>query len=230
MQRLATAYRIGSSTIAAVALVVSNLLPLAGVVWWDWDLFTILTLYWVENGIVGVINVPKILHAEGSTLSGTWRMSLNGRQIESMARGPIAAFFALHYGGFWLGHGLFVIVALPVMTTGFTSGQVSPGADWGLVGSGAVALAISHAISYRANYLGRGEYRTASPGGQMMAPYGRLVILHVTIILGAALSMMIGSPVGSLLVLVSLKLVLDLFFHLREHWRLAAAAPVHGPS
>ncbi len=225
MQRLITAYRIGSSAVAVVALVVANLLPLAGVLWWDWDLFTILTLYWVENGIVGVINFAKILRAEGSLAPGGWRMRLNGRSIESMARRPIAAFFALHYGAFWFGHGVFVVIFLPLMTSGLGDGPISPGPDWGLVASGALALAVSHAISYRANYVGRGEYRTASPGGQMFAPYGRLVILHLTIILGAALSATIGSPVGSLLVLVALKLILDLFFHLREHRRRAEADP-----
>lgn len=222
------AYRIGSSAAAVVALVVSNLLPLAGVVWWDWDLFTILTLYWVENGIVGAFNVPKILRAEGTDLPGAWRATLNGRPIDSLARVPIAGFFGLHYGGFWLGHGVFVVVVLPLIATGLVGGPIGSGPDWGLVAGGAVALAISHGISYRDNYLGRGEFRRASPGRQMMAPYGRVVILHLTIILGAALSASLGSPVGALLVLVALKTALDLFFHLREHRRLAGAVPADG--
>jgi hypothetical protein len=54
----------------------------------------------------------------------------------------------------------------------------------------------------------------------MLAPYGRLVILHLTIILGAMATGWLGSPVGALLVLVGLKTVLDLYFHLREHRRL----------
>ena len=67
------------------------------------------------------------------------------------------------------------------------------------------------------NFLVRQEYRSVTPQQQAMAPYGRLVILHVTIIVGAIVSLTIGSPVGAILVLVLLKTAVDLAFHLREH-------------
>jgi hypothetical protein len=51
----------------------------------------------------------------------------------------------------------------------------------------------------------------------MKQPYGRLVILHITIVLGGIVSAYLGSPIGSLLVLVVLKTALDLYFHLRQH-------------
>jgi hypothetical protein len=232
VERLLGLYRVTSSAVAAVLLVVVNLVPLAGAVWWDWDLMAILALYWVENGIVGAINVLKILRAEGSMLGGM-QMRLTGRPISSLARRPIAAFFLIHYGGFWVGHGLFVLLFLPAISGGL-DGTVSqpplspfgPGPDWGVVAIGAVGLAISHGTSFWLNYLGRGEYRSVSPAQLMLAPYGRLVILHLTIILGAMVSIWIGSPVGALLLLVILKTALDLVFHLREHRRAMAAVPV----
>jgi hypothetical protein len=67
------------------------------------------------------------------------------------------------------------------------------------------------------NYIGRGEYKTLSPAEVMTQPYSRLVILHLTIILGAFVSIRLGTPIGSLLVLVVLKTGLDLYFHLRQH-------------
>ena len=228
MERLIGWYRVGSSVAAVVALVAFNLVPLAGVLWWGWNLLSILALYWVENGIVGVFNVVKILRAEGTSLRGSWQVRFNDRPIETVARGPIAAFFLLHYGIFWLTHGLFVLVFLPLMA-GF--GPLMPGSvpcfdaaacsvggpEWGLVGAGAVGLALSHGVSFWTNYIGRREYQTTSPGQLMLAPYGRLVILHLTIIFGGMVSLWLGSPVGSLLVLVALKTMLDLAFHLREH-------------
>jgi hypothetical protein len=51
----------------------------------------------------------------------------------------------------------------------------------------------------------------------MVAPYGRLVILHLTILFGAFVSLAIGSPIGAIVVLVLLKTGLDLWLHLREH-------------
>jgi hypothetical protein len=227
VERVLAMYRVTSSTLAAAVLVVANLVPLAGVLWWGWDVLTVLALYWVENGIVGAYNLLKILRAEGSGAGlANWRV--NGRPIEALTRVPLAAFFLVHYGFFWIGHGLFVLVFLPLMTglgsvnvdgtfpfPDWFGGRIGP--DWELVGIGAIGLALSHGASFWFNFLGRGEYRSVSPGQMMIAPYSRLVVLHLTIIVGAMVSSWVGSPVGALLVLVGLKTALDLFFHLREH-------------
>ena len=51
----------------------------------------------------------------------------------------------------------------------------------------------------------------------MGAPYGRLVILHITIIFGALAISMTGAPAAAVAILVGLKIVMDLGFHLAEH-------------
>jgi hypothetical protein len=242
MERLFGYYRVTSSLLAVVLLVAFNLVPLAGALWWGWDLWTILVLYWVENGIVGAFNVARILTAQGPTLPGM-NMRLNGRPVGAVARGAIATFFTVHYGGFWLGHGIFVLVALPLFAGGFGSGLypgevtfnpdgsftgsfdsafgTTAGPDWALVQLGSIGLAISHGASFALNYIGRGEYRVTAPVQLMLAPYSRVVVLHLTIILGAMASALLGTPIGALVILVAMKTVLDLFFHLREHRRLA---------
>jgi hypothetical protein len=118
------------------------------------------------------------------------------------------------------------------LTTGLTSGLTtgSPTAvavDGSAVLWGAIGLAISHVFSFVANYLGRGEYRKVSAVAQAGRPYGRVVILHLGILFGGFLSLMLGSPIGALLVLVALKTGIDVALHRREHDRLAdrAAAP-----
>ncbi|MDP9468432.1 MAG: DUF6498-containing protein [Chloroflexota bacterium] len=228
MERLLAMYRVTSSSLALVLLVGFNLVPLAGVVWWGWDLWTILVLYWVENGIIGALNVAKILTAQGTVLPGLTRWRMNGRPVNQIARGGIAAFFTIHYGVFWLGHGVFVLLALPLIAgvssgSGSSSGDTlfgtSAGPGWGLLQLGAIGLALSHGASFGLNYIGRGEYRTTSPIQLMLAPYGRVVVLHLTIILGATVSIALGTPIGALVVLVTIKTLLDVAFHLREHRR-----------
>ena len=55
------ARRLSHSSGAAVgALIVGNLIPLVGVLLLDWQVGLVLGLYWVENGIVGIINCAKI--------------------------------------------------------------------------------------------------------------------------------------------------------------------------
>ena len=60
MERLIRLYRVGSSPVALAILIAVNALPLVGVLLWGWNLWSILILYWLENGIVGLLNVGKM--------------------------------------------------------------------------------------------------------------------------------------------------------------------------
>jgi hypothetical protein len=237
-------YRASSAIGAVIALLVANAIPIVGVAFLGWSLWTILVLYWLENGIVGVWNIPKIAMAEGAPSGLTRTARLNGQLVSSMStaaqRTFAIPFFIFHYGLFWAVHGVFVFV-LPMML-GFTTTLQGPplfepasrpgGSPLGPAQSvgfgeieigpvllGAGALFLSHGASFVWNYVARGEHRTASPTGQMFAPYGRLLVLHLTIVLGAWPVVALGSPIGLLLVLVVGKTILDLAFHLREHAR-----------
>lgn len=232
MDRILAWYRVTSSVGAVVALVVANLIPLAGALWLGWNVWTILIVYWLENGIVGVVNVLKMLKAEGVPSEGSATVLVNGRPAGSMVKAGLIPFFILHYGMFWVGHGIFVLVMPVFGWIGQVSGGPGPdmtvGFDIGTIVVAVVALAISHAASYRFNFVGKGEYRRVSPAAQMFAPYGRLVILHITVILGGMAVSLLGTPTAALAILVVLKIVLDLGFHLAEH-RRAAAGPVMPP-
>jgi hypothetical protein len=61
--RAVGAYRRTATSRSAVVLLVANLIPLVGVLFFGWSLLTILVLYWLENGIVGLWNLPRILLA-----------------------------------------------------------------------------------------------------------------------------------------------------------------------
>jgi hypothetical protein len=238
-----------SSTTSVVLLVGFNLIPLAGVLFWGWNVATLLVLYWVENGIVGILNVPKMLLAAGPDEPATRVVDVRGLGPVAVARSGMTAkavlvpFFLIHYGMFWFVHGVFVFL-LPqfvgVAASAFQPDVFAPGFDLQsldgvivqtrsigpnltAVAWGAVGLAISHTASFLFNYVGRGEYRRVSAARQMFVPYGRLVILHLTILFGAFLSLAIGSPIGAVVVLVLLKTVVDLAFHVREHGALRTA-------
>ena len=231
-----------SSTTSVALLIAFNLIPLIGVLAWGWNVATLLVLYWVENGIVGVLNVPKMLLARGPGRTGLGVVKLT-------TTGPVSRFgqvlfFLVHYGMFWLVHGVFVF-ALPTFASfgGVDAGAVvdprfdsgfpvvgdlfgdplrrASGPDMTAVAWGALGLAISRGVSFVVNFLGRREYLRVSVAEQMFAPYGRLLILHLTIILGAFLSLMLGSPVGAIVILVLIKTIVDLGFHIREHAAIA---------
>ncbi|MEX1277867.1 MAG: DUF6498-containing protein, partial [Chloroflexota bacterium] len=191
LQRAVEAYEVSSSAAAAALLVLFNLVPLGGVLWLGWDLLLILALYWVENGVVGVINILKILRAEGTAPLLGW--TVNGRPISERSPRAVAAFFSFHYGLFWIVHGVFVFTLIPALASDPSIGPngtipaplTGPNLDLGVLALGTIGLSISHGVSFWTNYLGRGEYKTLSPAQVMTQPYGRLVIMHLTILLGA---------------------------------------------
>lgn len=257
-------YRRTATSRSALVLLVANGIPLVGVLFFDWSLLTILIVYWIENGIVGFWNLPRIVLAQGSAMPalpplpdaaaaaatsdagatpGFVRI-VGSTRLPSVGRLALAVFFLVHYGMFWFVHGIFVFAlptflgAGPVVGTTecvwgpgvFPSGTPGgfPGVDacaagpFGALDSSSVTIAaaalfLSHGASFLFNYLGAGEYLTASPTAQMGAPYGRVVVLHLTIIFGAFAVAILGSPVGALLILVGLKTAFDLGLHLRQH-------------
>ena len=218
---------------ALVALVAANSVPLLGVLLLGWSMQGLLLVYWLESGVVGAFNVPKILRAHGpetpETRSAAKRLKSNDQTVrlpdapEEIPETPtvrpenwtVARFFLGHYGVFWVVHGVFVL-ALPTFAGG--AGLVGR-AELPTLILGAGAAAVSHGVSYRRNYLEDGEWRHVSPGGRMYAPYDRVLVMHLTVVLGAFAISFLGTPAGALAVMVLVKTALDLRAHLREHDR-----------
>ena len=51
----------------------------------------------------------------------------------------------------------------------------------------------------------------------MTAPYNRIMVMHLTLIFGGWIILLIGMPIGALVVLVLLKTAVDLQAHRKEH-------------
>jgi hypothetical protein len=205
-------------TVSLAALVVVNLMPLIGVLLWNWDVGALVVLYWSENLIIGVFTILKMIAVAPV---GGWFAS---------------AFFLVHYGGFCAVHGMFVLMLALGEDMG---GGLLDGESWPLflvfvqllVGVVArvleiapphwllvfAALGVSHGLSLLANFFYGGEYRQTTTKSLMAAPYKRIVILHVAIIVGAFGVAAVDSPLPLLVLLVAMKLVLDVWLHLREH-------------
>jgi hypothetical protein len=190
---------------SALALVMANLMPLYGVLALGWKVAPILVFYWTENLVVGFINVLKMARAKGAVNAPN--MTMNGRPVTQDSRKGLIIFFIFHYGGFTLGHGVFV------MTLFHPERQSLPGE----IILALLVLCISHGYSYQRNFIRSGEYLQASFARLFWQPYVRVVVMHITILAGGALAQSMGSPLGALLVLVALKTLIDLGGHWLEH-------------
>ena len=189
---------------SALALLLANSIPVLGVLALGWNAAAIVIFYWAENLAVGFFNILRMRKARGTLRSSG--MTLNGKTVTEASRTSLIVFFAFHYGFFTLGHGVFVLALFGRQFIG------SP-RDLAL---GALGLFVSHGISYRKNFIGGGEYKKVSFADLFWQPYGRVVVMHLTIIFGGALAGASGSPVGALILMVVLKTLVDLGAHLAE--------------
>lgn len=137
-------------------------------------------------------------------------------------------FFIFHYGMFCFAHGLFVysllanngevvignpFAALRIMMTEI----LKAGGKWFVF-----AIVASHLWSFYFNYLGKGEFRRTTAPFVTMAPYSRIIVLHVAILFGAVVITAIGSQVFLLILLIIGKIALDVKLHLRSRNNFAA--------
>jgi hypothetical protein len=201
---------------AVIGLLLANLVPVFGVLVLHWEIFPLMFLFWSENVIIGLINVLKMLTASPDS-PGSWAGKLF-----------IIPFFCVHYGIFTFVHGVFVI-ALFGGGLGHGAGFPGPETFWHIMqenhlGWAVFGLAISRGISFATNYIGNGEYQRASLQQLMAQPYGRIVVMHLTILGGGFLMLALHSPVVGLLLLVVLKTALDLRGHFAERKKFAEPA------
>jgi hypothetical protein len=152
-------------TSSLAALMAANLLPLAGVILWGWQVGDVVFLYWAENLVIGAFCVLRMLTSACET-EGDPVYVLIGRL-------GLAAFFSVHYGGFCFVHGSFLGHLFP------PSG-IAPSYDpWDVLREllrnvparlAMLAIAASHGYSFVANYLVGGERYPTAAGDLMTRP------------------------------------------------------------
>ena len=77
-----------------------------------------------------------------------------------------------------------------------------------------------NAVFYVSDFVLKGGYRTADPHTEMFSPYGRIVTLHVAILLGAGLTLALGQPLLGVLILIALRVVFGVILNLIRRRRI----------
>lgn len=199
-------------TPSTIALILANLVPIFGITMWGWDAGAVLLLYWAESVIVGLLNVPKMLMAQGEgRVEGSGKNSFSANLF-------LCGFFAVHYGMFCFGHATFLqdMINIPIEPQTFLPG--------GLLFWAALSIFLSHLFSMMVNFVGKQEYLTRHAGEQMFTPYGRIFIMQVVVIFGGMLMISLGNPLPGVIILVVLKILIDLAAHTAEHNILTATS------
>ena len=219
---------------SSLVLILANLIPLAGVFLFQWDVLAILLLYWAESVIIGVLNVARMVSCKSDNVLHGMLPQLAGQPVpeefsKNIPRVAGAAlkfflipFFIVHYGMFCFGHlmavlGIFSGTGMS-LHAGTSLTELWQTSFW----IGVAAIAGSHLFSFFTNFIGGGEYQRANLVLLMHRPYGRIVAMHVAIVFGAGLLIWLGSPLPMLLILIVAKTILDMRLHEKERGKLAA--------
>lgn len=187
-------------SLSSMALILANLIPLAGVLLAGWNIGEIMLLFWAESAIIGYYNLLKMWKV------GRWSLLFFG------------PFFVGHYGAFMVVHLLFIYALFGGEYMGGAEvSQTQVLNDLLTLWPALLGLLISHGISYHTNFVKAEEYRGRSVSTQMHEPYRRIIIMHMTLIFGGFLALSLGTGLAALALLLSLKIAADLRAHLKQH-------------
>jgi len=209
-----------------ISLIAGNFLTIVLAVLGNWDLATVLFIYWVQSVIIGIFAFLSIVStdtsalAEGGGVTITSTLPDGTKQVRqgnpTVFKWIMGGFFAVHYGGFHLVY-LFFIVGSGLF------GPVRFG-DPGIPLSCGLFLAVhAHSFLYHRK---RGKADTAAAGAEMLAdfmgPYQRILPMHLTIVLGGFVMLGleffgITSVMPVLVLFLLLKTYADVAGHVRKH-------------
>ncbi|MCC6551126.1 MAG: hypothetical protein IT279_13765 [Ignavibacteriaceae bacterium] len=188
-------------------IIIHNLMPVIGVLFFGFDAANIIFIYITETVIIGLLNVPKILLAQknpndnsASAPSG----SIGGRIF-------IVLFFLVHYNMFNFGQ---ITIILPMVSP-------ADGLD-AFIGYiienefmhyAVASIVITHGVSLWFDYIAPKAYKDASPVLMMFIPYPRIFVQQFVAIFGSFLLLAFGAPVMMLILLQFLKIAVEIFTH-----------------
>lgn len=209
----------GAAAPGLIALGVGNLIPLAGVLLWGWDLASILVMYWIETGVVGAINVLKIRKAlalgapigdaDGEALE---RPITRAGGSEASGSSVLGLIWLLSYGFFWAILGIFV---LQIANGGFYRGASRTGFSGpsiSVIAFGTLSLVGGQLFAYFRQYVLGRRYLTVTSLELLRDPFVRIFVILATIAAGGAGIAMAGSPVGLLGAMVAVKTAVEIWF------------------
>jgi hypothetical protein len=185
---------------STLALIIANLVPLAGAAFLGWNMGDVMVLYWAESAVIGIFNIAKII--------------VIGKFFALLA----APFFLGHFGGFMSVHFLFIyslFIKGPQDNTGSSLAEVAQ--YFSGIWLALAALFISHGLSFFINFLGRKEYLGRTVNYQMAEPYKRIVFMHLVLIFGGGVTLILGEATPVLIVVIAAKIWFDIKAHMKQH-------------
>jgi len=198
---------------STLLLILSNLIMIFFAIFENWNLLTIMFIYWCQSVIIGVFTFFKILSLKNFSTDEI-NSSLNITMSTTRSKVVSAFFFLFHYSGFHFGY-FFFLIANPFYNS---SSQASFTGITVLIV--VVIFFINHLFSFLYNRK-KDAKKKRNIRKIMMFPYIRIIPMHLTIIFGSYF-IMTGAPQISLIFFLILKIIADVAMHVIEHKEASA--------
>lgn len=189
-------------------IIIHNLMPVIGVLFFDFDAMNIIFIYITETIIIGLFTVPKILFArldpDGESKTGLFRY-FSGRIF-------ISLFFLFHYNMFNFAQ---IALLLPMLSSSGSGVEsfIRYIIENEFMHYVVISIAATHGVSLWFDYILPKMYLKTNPVLVMFIPYPRIFIQQFVAIFGAFLLIAFGAPVLMLILLQLLKIAVEIFTH-----------------
>ncbi len=192
------------SSYSAFSLIIANVITGVLAVYEGWSLQELMFIYWAQSIIIGYFSIRRMLDLKRFSTENFKSNGVRPPENEATKRST-ATFFAFHYGAFHAGYMVFLVAG----------NQGEHRFSWIVVAICTAAFYLNHRYSYIHNKE-LDETRKPNIGAIMFFPYVRVIPMHLTIIIGAAIG---PTTTASLLLFLGLKTLADVIMHKIEHSR-----------
>ncbi len=208
-----------SKDYSGIGILISNIIVIVFAMIENWDLQSMMFIYWAQSVIIGVFHFFRIICLKKFCTEG---FTSNGRPVPANSKGKwsTAIFFAVHYGFFHIGYVIFVLA----MGDSHDDAPAPPDDEskweglWMLLS--VAGFVIGHGYSFYRNVKADLSNRP-NLGTMMFLPYARIIPMHLTIFAGN----IFDSNRIAVLIFSLLKTGADYLMHIVEHKVLQKKQP-----
>lgn len=202
----------GEGVQAALVVLVTNAIPIYGVVRLHWSVANVFVLFWIENLLVAAFTCLRIaVHRALTRKRGHWRSGqLAASSSDTVGRGAsLLGDYARIAFVFTLAHGVFVLAITAILAHN-QAGEPNWHFSWSAFRQGVLLLVGVLATGFLADLPGMRGRPFAWLRFAVQQRMGRVLILHLAIIFGMMAMAATDSALGPLFVLVGLKTAWEL--------------------
>ncbi len=206
--------------IPLVSLIAANIITIVLAIIQNWDVATVMFIYWVQSIIIGLFTVVSLLTAVNTTVNVDSDAGIPSKPLSAfqekwgfpLFKCGLAGFFAVHYGFFHYAYYFFIVESGLFGQVNFASPDLYLACGF---------FFLNHLYSFF-YYRKKPAPGTDTMGEDFATPYGRIIPMHLTIIFGGIVTLVLQafgilSTLPVLVIFLVLKTYADMDMHIKKH-------------